>query len=320
VVRQLQTFGKDIEGRRVPVQLRYLTRDVLRIISEAFPKTIEVESYIPDDLWMVPGDAMQLHQLLMNLCVNARDAMPQGGTLKLTLEPVQLDEQFIQATPDAKTGPYVLVTVSDTGTGITTENLDLIFDPFFTTKESGQGSGLGLSTALGIVRRHGGFIQVDSQPGHGSRFKVYLPAEPGPAAERRDSRHTEDLQGRGEIILVVDDEEEVRKVTKATLEKNGYQVLTAGDGTEALAVYAQNQAVVKAVITDLMMPYMDGPSTIHALRKLNPDLPILAASGRGAMAKISDLEALHVPKVLAKPFTGETLLRAMRNLLRPETK
>ncbi|MBI3932124.1 MAG: response regulator [Acidobacteria bacterium] len=315
MVRQILTFARGIEGERIVLQPRHLLRDVEKIAAETFPKTIRVRLDVAGDLWNVTGDATQIHQVLLNLSVNARDAMPDGGVLTLAAENVRLDETYSRMHPDARPGPHVILTVADSGTGIPPGLLDKIFDPFFTTKEVGKGTGLGLSTSLAIVKSHGGFIHVYTEARRGSSFRVYLPAtlsaeRPGLPAALADLP-----RGRGEQILVVDDEASIREIARETLETYGYRVLTASDGAEAVAVYTQNAADVAAVLTDVRMPYMDGPATIRALVRVNPAVKVVVASGfdDGETAR-KDL-AGTVRAFLQKPFTAESLLTTLRDVL-----
>ena len=314
IVKQLLTFGRGTESQRGPVQPRSLVREMAKIMQATFPKNITPLIQTPADPWLVTGDATQMHQVLMNLCVNARDAMPKGGELRLTLENTFLDESIASMMPGSKAGSYVLLTVTDTGTGIAPEHLDKIFDPFFTTKELGVGTGLGLSTVLGIVHSHDGFVLVKSKLGQGTQFMVYLPANmtvPMAPAEERE----ELTPGSGELILVVDDEESIRIMLRRSLAHNGYRVLLAGDGTEALALYAQNQNQVHAVVTDLLMPFMDGSSLIRALHKLNPQVKILAISGQLVGSEVAGTPPLVAQALLSKPFGTGAFLKAMKELL-----
>jgi two-component system, cell cycle sensor histidine kinase and response regulator CckA len=315
MVRQVLSFARGVEGERVTVQPKHLIKDVIGILKDTLPKSISIKYDVPADLWVVSADATQIHQVLMNLCVNARDAMTQGGELSIRAENVTLDENYARMHLEAKPGRHVLVTVADTGGGIPPEVVGRIFEPFFTTKEVGKGTGLGLSTALTIIRSHGGFINVYSEPRHGTQFAVYLPAVEA-AAEAGARLQSELPVGRGELILVVDDEDAIRQITKATLETFGYRVLTASDGTEALGLYAQNREEVAGVITDMMMPFMDGPATIRALRKMNPQVKIIAASGLGGQDKAAEATAAGVQQFLPKPYTAEKILKALAQLLR----
>jgi CheY-like chemotaxis protein len=250
--------------------------------------------------------------VLLNLCVNARDAMPYGGKLVISARNLALDAQYAGLNPEAKPGPYVLIQVEDSGNGMPARVIEKIFDPFFTTKEVGKGTGLGLSTSLAIVKSHGGFIQVYSEQGKGTTFKVHLPAQTEASAEVAAEIAAELPRGHGELILVVDDEVSVRQITQQTLEAFGYRVILACDGTEAVAIYAQRSAEIAAVLTDMTMPVMDGLATIHVLRKINPEVRIIAASGLSANSQIAGLGVKHF---LPKPYTAETLLKALQEVL-----
>src|SRR5688500_17251515 len=206
----------------------------------------------------------------MNVCINARDAMPDGGTLTISAENVEVDEAYAQINPNAKPGAYVLILIQDTGIGMNSKTANRIFDPFFTTKEAGKGTGLGLSTALSIVNSHGGFLHVYSEPGKGSRFSIYLPAVGAEVDKMAPNVRPELPRGKGELILIVDDEAGIREVTKATLEKFNYRVLVAADGNEALAVYKMNSKDIAAVVTDISMPNMDGRSEEHTSELQSP--------------------------------------------------
>ena len=315
MVKQVLSFARGVEGERVALQPKHLVKDVIKILKDTLPKSIEIKFDVASDLWTVSADATQIHQVLMNLCVNARDAMPRGGEILIRAENVTLDEAFARMNIEARPGRYVAVSVSDTGEGITAETLARVFEPFFTTKEVGKGTGLGLSTALTIVRSHGGFINAYSEPRKGTRFTVYLPAVEA-AAERAERRGLDLPAGRGELVLVVDDEEAIRQITKGTLETFNYRVLTAADGTEAVALYAQHRDEVAAVITDMMMPFMDGPATMRALQKMNPQVKVIAASGLSAGDKTAEATAAGALAFLPKPYTAEKLLKTLAEILR----
>ena len=317
MVRQVLSFARGVEGRRMEVRVTHLLRDIEKIASDTFVKNIAVTAGYPADLWAVVGDPTQLHQVLVNLCVNARDAMPRGGILAITAGNVMLDAHYAALNPEATPGPYVFIKVEDSGGGMPPDMLLKIFDPFFTTKEIGKGTGLGLSTSLAILKSHGGFIRVYSEVGKGTKFEVYLPAQTTPMSSGAAAIAAEMPRGHGELILVVDDEASVRQVTKQTLEAFGYRVLLAADGAEALAAYASRGAEIDAVLTDMMMPVMDGPATITVLRKLNPALPIIAASGLTANGRDHHAAIPGVRCFLPKPYTAEALLQALRKALRP---
>ncbi len=318
IVRQLLTFSRGTDGERVPVQLRNLVNEMISIMRETFPKSINLRSSLPVDVASVRGDPTQLHQVIMNLCVNARDAMARGGELRIAIENQELDAEAAKAYAGAHPGPYVVLRVADTGTGISPEHLDKIFDPFFTTKEVGQGTGLGLSTVLGIVNSHGGFIQIDSTVGKGTSFRVFFPASPlAPQLERG----SDDLGplGSGELVLLVDDERAVRHATRAILERRGYRVVEAGDGEDALARLEQLDTPVAVALVDLLMPRMDGVEFIRVLRNRLDPPAIVAMTGVGRSPKVDRVRELGGIEILEKPFTSEYLLQTLAGLLRRDS-
>lgn len=316
MIKQVLSFAKGMSGARVLLQPKHLIREVLQMAEETFPKAIQLETRLADGLWTVDGDATQLHQVLLNLCLNARDAMPYGGTLTITAANQLLDELYSQMRPHTAPGAYVAITVADTGVGIPPEILNRIFDPFFTTKEPGRGTGLGLATVQGIVTNHSGFITVESQPGAGTKFVVYLPAHESTLAQPPADRTRELPLGHGELILVVDDEAAIREMTRSALEAFGYRVLTAENGAMALSSFVVHQQEIGAVLTDLMMPVMDGFVTIRAMRKLSPQLSVLATTGLADPAKATELERLGVDALLLKPYNAEILLQTLARVLR----
>ncbi|MEJ6480604.1 response regulator [Nostoc punctiforme UO1] len=307
LVKQVLSFTRGLEGDRTILQLKHLIIEIQQIIRETFPKSIEVSTQIPQNLCTVSGDATQLHQVLMNLCVNARDAMPNGGTLKISAENLFIDENYAKMHIEAKVGHHVVITVTDTGIGIKSEILDRIFDPFFTTKELAKGTGLGLSTVIGIIKSHGGFINVCSEQGKGSQFKVYLPAQE--AAETIEEEDQGLPSGQGELILVVDDEAAIRDVTKTSLESHNYKAMIASDGIEAIALYAEYRDKISLVLTDMVMPSMDGITTIRTLRKINPDVKIIAVSGMTSTDKVNTAYDMGIKAFLSKPYTASQLLQ-----------
>ena len=315
IVKQVLTFARGLEGDRVLIQPRHLIREISSIVGETFPKSISVRSDAERDLWAVWGDPTQLHQVLLNLCVNARDAMPNGGTLTIGAQNVLLDAHYAKMNVDAKAGPYVVISVCDTGTGIEPRILDKIFEPFFTTKEPGKGTGLGLSTVYSIVKSHSGFVHTASEVGKGTTFTVYLPAQKGNQGPDPVPPQPVETKGNGETILVVDDEVAVRDVSKLTLESHGYNVLLAADGTEAIALYTRNRDHIAAVVLDMMMPFMDGSSAIRALRKINPDVRIIIASGHDQTGVLGERNGLTVEAFLLKPYTAEKLLKTLTQVL-----
>lgn len=312
LVRQILSFARGLTDKFTYVQPRYVISEFIKIIKGTFPKSIQISKEISNELWAIMSDSTQLNQLLMNLCVNARDAMPEGGNLKITAENITIDENLVKTNVDAKLGPYIMINVSDSGSGIDPKIMSKIFDPFFTTKEVGKGTGLGLSTVFNIVKNHKGFLNVYSELGKGTSFKIYLPA-----VKIIEDEHEVAAQnipfGKQELILVVDDETAVREIIRATLETYGYEVISASNGAEAVAIFAKNLLNVKAAIVDMIMPIMDGSATIQALKTINPEIKIIAASGFEDAKDKPIME--KVEGFLAKPFTAEAILRLLAETL-----
>jgi len=315
MVGQVLTFARGVEGRSVDVRVAHVVRDLVRIIEETFPKNIGLETQIEPGLWAVKGDPTQIHQVLLNLCVNSRDAMPDGGLITVKAENLMIDEHYAGMNIEASPGPYLKIEVEDTGHGIPWDIMDKLFDPFFTTKEVGKGTGLGLSTSLAIIRSHGGFIRAYSDPGMGARFRIYLPGETDAGSDSSLLSETNLPRGNGETVLVVDDEASIRQISKQTLEAFGYKVLLAADGSEAVSVYVTHQDRIAVVLTDMMMPVMDGPATIQVLLRLNPSLKIIGASGITANGKVAKAAVAGLHHFLPKPYTAETLLKAIHAIL-----
>jgi signal transduction histidine kinase/DNA-binding response OmpR family regulator len=309
LVKQILSFARGVEGRRVCLQMSHLLLEIKQIIQQTLPKSIDIETDIDPALWMITGDATQMHQIFMNLCVNARDAMPNGGKLTLKAENINIDEQYARMHLDATVGSYIVMTVVDTGVGIAPENLHRIFDPFFTTKEVGKGTGLGLSALIGIVKSHGGFVDVQSEVNRGSQFKIYLPAKPSIALTIDDE--LEALSGHQELVLIVDDEISICEVTKATLMVHDYRVLTARDGFEAIALLAEHKQDIHCVLMDLMMPSLDGLAALPLLRRFNADLYAIAMSGLTSTEIATQAEELGFQGFLQKPFTTKELLQVL---------
>jgi len=318
MIKQVLSFAKGLSGARVRIQPKHLIRELSRIVTETFPRNITMQQRLSDDLWVVDGDATQLHQVLLNLCVNAGDAMPQGGTLTISAENKVLDTIYANMLKGASVGPFVVLTVADTGMGMSPELLARIFDPFFTTKEPGKGTGLGLATVQSIVTRHGGFVQVESKPGAGTKFHLWLPAQATATAVVAPSAPATLPTGQGELILIVDDEAAIREMMRTTLESYGYRTLTAEDGVTALQLFAQQADEIKVVLTDMMMPMMDGLVLIRTLQKIKPHMSFIASSGLTETEKVEEACRLGVRHVLSKPYDLETLLTTLARALRPE--
>ena len=325
VVRQVLSFARGVEGQRIEVQPKYLLEEIENIIRETFPKNIRLEFLIPEATWTIEGDPTQIHQILLNLCVNARDAMINGGNLSISVENCVLDEHYSVMNLAAKAGRYVMIDVTDSGTGMPPGIIDKIFEPFFTTKDLSEGTGLGLSTVMAIVKSHQGIINVYSEVGRGTTFKVYLPAV-GTSSEASGRPAGKNVlpRGDGKTVLVIEDEESILTITSKTLQTFGYKVLTASDGAEGLGIYAQHQNEISVVLTDMTMPIMNGMATIRALLRINPRIKIVATSGLNANEDGKKLSDMGVKYSLVKPYTAETLLtildRALAGAWIPEVR
>ncbi len=317
MIRQILAFARGTAGDKVSMQVKHLLKDISRMMKDTFPPNIRTELHVDEKLSLVQGEPTELYQVLLNLCVNARDAMPGGGTITVTATNVLLDETYAHLSHEAPPGHYVVLTVEDTGSGIPPEIQAKIFDAFFTTKGEGKGTGLGLATVKDIITRHNGFIHLYSEVGVGTQFKIYLPAVVGEEAAS-DTTFLTLPTGHGELILAVDDEAAVREIVKATLEANGYRVVTADDGTQAVARFVEHLSEVQLLLTDIQMPHMDGMATIRALRNIRPDLRVIAASGLTAHEQALKVTGLNVQGFIAKPFTAASLLLALDAALHPK--
>ncbi|QLE58832.1 PAS domain S-box protein [Nostoc sp. TCL26-01] len=316
LVKQVLSFARGFKGERTIIQLKHLITDIVLIGQQTFPKDITFTTSSPEELWTVCGDVTQMHQVLMNLVVNARDAMPDGGHIHIVADNIFIDEAYARMNLEAKVGHYIKISVSDTGVGMTPEVLNKIFEPFFTTKDITTGTGLGLSTVMGIIKSHGGFVDVISQVDQGSTFYLFLPAVPGmpdiPVSE------TETPKGNGELILVVDDEAPICEITKLILENHDYKTLIATNGIEAIALYAQHKHHISAVFMDMMMPEMDGATAIRTLQKMNADVQIIACSGINCTEALTQATGVGVQQVLPKPFTAKELLNTLHDTLKSQ--
>jgi CheY-like chemotaxis protein len=305
-----------MEGERVEVQLKHVLKDLENIVRDTFPKDIQLQFFKRSDLWTILGDPTQIHQVLLNLCVNSRDSMPNGGKLSIAIENAEIDEHFAAMSMQAKPGRFVKISVTDEGTGIPQDIINKIFEPFFTTKEPNKGTGLGLSTVLAIVKSHEGIVDVYSEINKGTTFKVYLPAL-GAASETSKGPWEQPAmpRGNGEMVLVVDDEASVRTITSQTLLDFGYRALTASDGAGALAIYAEHRNEIAVVLTDMTMPVMDGLNFIRVLTRINPAIKIVAASGLPPNSGSNRHVGASVKYFLMKPYSAETLLKTIRETL-----
>ncbi len=320
IVRQVLTFARGIDGERTALQPKYLVKELTQMLGETLPRNIAIETELSDGLQSIEGDATQLHQVLLNLAINARDAMPDGGRLIIGAHNVPVDEARAARNPPLRPGPCVALTVRDTGTGITPEVLEHIFEPFFTTKPRSKGTGLGLSTVFGIVRSHSGAVEVNSRVGSGTEFMVLLPAVRN-AVVSAGSRSPlpGSLDGAGRHVLLVDDEDSIRMITRHALERFGFAVETAADGQEALELFKRDPARFDVVVTDLMMPRLGGLELVQEIRRLAPTVPVIVSSGLtdegdGKTDGVS-LSALGVHTILHKPYGESELLKALEQEL-----
>ncbi|MCW5316847.1 response regulator [Nostoc sp. KVJ3] len=318
LVKQVLWFSRGSVGNFKTLQVHYLISEIENIVKQTFSRAIEIRIDVPhQNIWNIFGDATQLHQVVMNLCINARDAMPDGGILKISAKNFWVNSHYARINIDAKVGSYVMISVCDTGIGIPKEIVDRIFEPFFTTKEVGKGTGLGLSTVLGIIKSHGGFVNVLTEVSKGTEFQVCLPVMQTMDMDI-DSKLTEDrefLAGHGELILVVDDEDSILEVTQTWLEQNAYKVVVANDGIDAIALYTKHQQEINVVLIDMMMPSIDGPTTINVLKKINPDIKIIGVSGLASNHEMIKTLGNSVKTLLSKPYTSNDLLRNLQMVI-----
>ncbi|MEM9484793.1 MAG: response regulator [Cyanobacteria bacterium P01_F01_bin.116] len=310
LVQQILSFAQNGNSVSGVLSLRELLTETNQIVQQTLSQSIDVDLDVPADLWLVKGNETQLHQIFMNLCVNARDAMASGGVLRVSAKNLLIDEPYLQMHNQATAGPHVKITVADTGTGIAPEIQAHIFDPFFTTKAASQGTGLGLAAVLNIVKSHGGFIDMQTAVGQGSQFHVYLPADPNSVS--LPTPPIELLRGRQEVILVVDDDPAICKVMQLSLENYGYQVLIAHDGLGAIAMLAEHRALVRCILIDLMMPDMDGQTAIPLLQRLHPQVKIVAMTADTIVP--TQAEEIKLDGTLDKPFTTRDLLTLLQTV------
>lgn len=315
LVKQILSFARGVAGEPSLLQLDHIVTDLAKLITGTFPRSIRIRTLLRRPLQPVLGDATQVHQVLLNLCLNGRDAMPDGGTLTIEAANVRLQGKVSRLQPSPLSGDFVGLTVSDTGTGIPPELLDRIFEPFFSTKAPGKGTGLGLSTVAGIVKDHGGTLEVISQVGEGSRFVLYLPTAVSGQPDAIGKTLPDLPAGQGEQILLIDDERAVLEMTKGTLESFGYTVLMANHGAEAMVLYTQFHKTIAAVITDLMMPVMDGPALIRWLHQQDPSVRIICTSGLASERKLAEFDRSQARALLPKPYTTAQLLTTLHRVL-----
>jgi CheY-like chemotaxis protein len=310
LVGQILSFARGIDGQKTVLKIPQLVGEVVKLATDTFPRQIAVRSRVAEDLPQVQGDATQMHQILLNLFVNARDAMPDGGSIAIEVRGVRLDRRPTKFHSEPVSGRFIEMVVTDTGTGIPADVLPKIFEPFFTTKEPGKGTGLGLSTVLGIVKAHSGFVEVSSASGKGTSFFVYLPAAETGSSAPANEEMPESVQGRNEEILVVDDEAAILEITRETLAAYNYRVLATTNSEEAVSIFARHATEIDLVIADMLMPGLDGPGLIRALRSVKPGIRCIAVSGVPANAR-----GVKTNAFLKKPYSTSTLLETVRTAL-----
>lgn len=316
IIKQVLLFARGSEVTRVLLRPKQLLQEMAQIARETFPPAIHVQVDYCSKPWLIRACPTQIQQVLMNLCVNARDAMPHGGSLRLSTNNIELDSAAATGTHrNARPGKYVTFKVEDTGSGFSTETRARLFDPFFTTKPAGQGTGLGLPTALGIVENHGGFISVSSAVGKGSSFSVFIPAVERPEDASPQAARPLPPRGNGELVLVVDDELAVRELVRAVLEEFGYQVEAASTGEEALHLFSRQPDRYRGIVVDLLLPGMSGSRLVASLLERSPGVPVMAISGMQADLEALKTDAPGIRCVLRKPFTTEEFLTAVAGLV-----
>ena len=315
MVRQVLNFAQGVDGERTVLNVRHLAREIEKLVTDTFPKNIELRIDAPREAWPVLGDVTQLQQVLLNLCVNARDAMPEGGVLSLALRnQAPMPEDFGEEPLPAGKGEFLKIVVADTGCGMTSRIQEQIFDPFFSTKEVDKGTGLGLSTAHSIVKGHGGFIRVESVLGKGTVFEVYLPKYNEESDKTKSARSSaKPAVGQNEELLVVDDNELVLSTLCSLLVSSGYRVTEARNGTEAVKIFGRQGGRFAAILMDLAMQQLDGISAIRAIREQDPAVPIIATSGHPPAGRNTDTDPVNC--FLSKPYTQHEVLTAVRKVL-----
>ncbi len=316
LVRQILSLTRKTGTDSVKINFHNLLAEIELLLKETFPRSININIDMARDLATVTGNSTEVHQVILNLCINARDAMPNGGVLNIVVENIFIDEPYTLRNSDARVGEYVVIAISDTGNGIPISNIKRIFEPFFTTKGCERGTGLGLSIVLDIIKKHGGFITVNSNNEliEGSQFNIYLPVDKETKTKELTGIQKVFHTGKGEVILLVDDEVVLCEVTKSILEIYQYKVLTAIDGADAINTYKDNKDKIALVLMDLMMPNMDGFAASKILREVNPELKIMAITGLTSTGLAKEIKELDIP-VLSKPFTPQHLLEKIYNIL-----
>lgn len=316
MVRQVLLFARGKQGEFERLEVRPLVKEMEKLARDTFPQNIKVSAHVADDLWPVRGNATQLHQVLLNLCVNARDAMAEGGSLSIAADNVTLDAEAARAIPDGQAGEFVVLLVSDTGSGMPPEVLAKVFEPFFTTKPEGKGTGLGLSTSVRIVKAHEGFVSVQSAPGEGTTFEVYLPRLRTDEASADAEVEAVLPRGNDELVLVADDDEAVRELLRRSLEEHGYRVVTASNGAEAVSLCRESREPIALVVSDQSMPLLEGAKAVATMQSARPELPAILLCEESVIRKQPGEPSLTRVEFLPKPIELLRLLQAASHLLK----
>jgi two-component system cell cycle sensor histidine kinase/response regulator CckA len=314
LVKRMLTFSRKVESKRQPLCLNNEVEQVRHLLARTIPKMIQIELCLADGLRVVNADPVQMQQMLMNLAINAKDAMPEGGRLVIETRNASLDEEYCKVHVGATPGEYVLLSMADNGHGMDRKTLTRIFEPFFTTKEFGKGTGLGLAVVYGIVKGHDGHIMCYSEPGEGTIFKIYLPVIER-VAETAEARAEFSVRGGTEVILLVDDEQSVLRLGERILKSSGYTVLTAPDGEGALGIYRSQKELIHLVMLDLIMPGMGGKRCLEELIKVNPEVKVVIASGFSTDGGESTLMGAGARGYVSKPYEIRQMLRVVRDIL-----
>ena len=315
LTRQLLTFGRKVESKRRPVDLNHEVGEVRKLLDRTIPKMIEIKLQLAEHLNIVNADPVQIEQILVNLALNARDAMSDGSKIIIETENTSIDEEFCKTHAGARPGEYALLSISDTGHGMDRDTLEHIFEPFYSTKEVGKGTGLGLAMVYGIVKSHEGYITCNSEPGVGTMFKIYLPAI-DQEVEIVDIKEIEaPIKGGNETILLVDDEEFIRELGMELLGGSGYNVLTAADGESALQLYRKEQNRIELILLDLIMPGMGGRKCLEELLRVNPRARVLIASGYSADGPTKEALGVGARDYISKPYDAKQMLKVVREVL-----
>jgi PAS domain S-box-containing protein len=311
---QLLTFSRQHESDIKPIRLNDIVNDSMKILTRSIGKNIRIESVLDPTLHTIEADPSQIESVIINLSINSRDAMPNGGTLRLETSNVEFTQQVLKQFPEAELGRYACMAVSDTGTGMSVETKRKIFEPFFTTKPLGKGTGLGLSIVYGVVRNHKGLIKVYSEPGRGTTFRIYFPASDKIPLDETELAPREVPHGI-ETILIIDDEATLLELTREILEGLGYKVLTAEGGLAGIETFKRHHAEIELVILDMLMPEMTGADVYPVIKNLKPDLSVLLATGLNVGERVDDLLSMGVNDVVGKPYSANDLAIHVRKAI-----